>query len=70
MADETFSHENVVAVGLDEVVETAMAHLSGRLVRRSVYDVKSEIVVAQKAAKIGDLKSKLDPDRKPATTGS
>ena len=78
-----------------EVVDTAMARLSGTLVRRSVYDVKSEIVAAQEAqrkaknkarhelrearhkkhredvdAKIEELKSKLHPDRKPATTGS
>jgi uncharacterized membrane protein len=71
-----------------EVVDTAMARLSGALVRRSVYDVKSEIVAAQEAqrkakrearreqhredldAKIEELKAKLHPHRKPATTGS
>jgi uncharacterized membrane protein len=78
-----------------EVVDAAMARMSGTLVRRSVYDVKSEIVAAQEAqrkakrkarhelrearhekhreevdAKIEELKSKLHPDRKPATTGS
>jgi uncharacterized membrane protein len=78
-----------------EVIDTAMARLSGTLVRRSVYDVKSEIVAAEEAqrqakrearkklrdarheqhrdevqAKFEDLKAKLHPDRKPATTGA
>jgi uncharacterized membrane protein len=78
-----------------EVIDTAMARLSGTVVRRSVYDVKSEIVAAEEAqrqakrearkklrdarheqhrdevqAKFEDLKAKLHPDRKPATTGA
>ena len=32
-----------------EVIDTAMARLSGTVVRRSVYDVKSEIVAAEEA---------------------